>query len=127
MLLGINGLRDDGRRPNEPRQIETTFNLTDSRPSVSGFCRLSQGLTTVAATIIGPKSSSAKSSSANLSNDCVIKCSVSYTQFSSNERSGRSKGDRRTKVFEKDIEVLFSSVILVGLLSGSEILVDLVN
>ncbi|XP_065898949.1 exosome complex component RRP41-like [Dysidea avara] len=114
--LSAEGLRLDGRRPHELRRIECSMGLLTQ---ADGSAYLEQGNTKVLATVYGPHDVSQKFKVVH--NKCVINCQVSAATFSSNERKGRPKGDRRSTEFSNAIKQTFEAAVLVELFPRSQI------
>lgn len=106
------GLRSDGRRPTELRDIEFSLNLVESCDG-SAFYRI--GLTKVMALIDGPKQAKDKS-------EGVIRCFYRSAHFSSSgERRKLTKGDKRSSEFESTIQGIYEDVIRMEEISHSDI------
>jgi len=106
------GLRQDGRRPTELRDIEFGINQVESSDG-SAFFRI--GLTKVMALIDGPKQAKEKSSG-------VIRCFYRYAHFSSSgERRKLTKGDKRSSEFESTIQGIYQGVIRMEDIPHSDI------
>ncbi|CED82449.1 Exosomal 3'-5' exoribonuclease complex, subunit Rrp41 and related exoribonucleases [Phaffia rhodozyma] len=117
-ILNDGGLRSDFRRPHELR----TFSLsipTSSSSSADGIATCSHGLTTVIATVHGPRE--AKMRSATLFDRAVLNIEVGVGSWAGNERRRRGRGDKRIQEIAAALESTFEPVIQTQLYPRSEI------
>lgn len=122
------GLRIDGRRPNEVRQIMVKMGLFNR---ADGSCYYEQGNTKVLAAVYGPRevTHSARfvaltthSDSYRAKHDrAVINCEYNMASFSTGEHKKKSKGNRRQAELSLVIKQVFESVILTELAPRSQI------
>jgi len=116
-LLADQGLRIDGRRPNELRKIQCklgVFNQAD------GSAYLEQGNTKVLATVYGPHE--VRGSRMNALHDKVlINCQYSMATFSTGERKRRPRGDRKSQEMTLHLKQTFEAVIKTELYPRSQI------
>ena len=84
------GLRLDGRRPGEIRNVECKLGVMSSRATGSAY--LEMGNTKVLCSVFGPKESSQRSKA--LFDRAVITCECSTAPFATGERRKRFKGDK---------------------------------
>lgn len=126
MLLAINGLRDDGRRPEDIRRLHCSFGSSSggNNAGTSGFCRLTQGLTVVTATVVGPRETSHAKEMVH--DECLFKCNVSFAPFAGTERRIRKSTHKKCRMLANVVESTFGGVIFSKLYPLSEIVVNLV-
>lgn len=99
------GLRSDGRRPGELRQIKIDLGIIDN---ASGSALFQIGHTSVLAFVDGPRQTKHEKESGH------IHCFYNTAYFSSSgERRKFSKGDKRSNEFEANIKTMFESVVLM--------------
>eukprot|EP01117_Protostelium_nocturnum_P004035 TRINITY_DN15305_c0_g1_i1.p1 TRINITY_DN15305_c0_g1~~TRINITY_DN15305_c0_g1_i1.p1 ORF type:complete len:249 (-),score=99.92 TRINITY_DN15305_c0_g1_i1:54-800(-) len=110
------GLREDGRRPNELRRIKSKLGIF-SRASGSAYYE--QGNTKVIAVVYGPREVSKRMN--GLHDRATITCEYSMASFSTGERKKKNKGDRRGTEISSIIKQTFESVILTSLFPKSQI------
>lgn len=114
--LSPEGLRVDGRRPHEIRNIKFKLNLF-SRADGSAYYE--QGNTRVLAAVYGPREVKNKS---QMKNDrAIINCEYSMATFSTGERKRQFKRDRRSTEISVVIRQTFESVILTYLYPRTQI------
>eukprot|EP00186_Timspurckia_oligopyrenoides_P004820 CAMPEP_0182444564 /NCGR_PEP_ID=MMETSP1172-20130603/2978_1 /TAXON_ID=708627 /ORGANISM="Timspurckia oligopyrenoides, Strain CCMP3278" /LENGTH=221 /DNA_ID=CAMNT_0024640151 /DNA_START=925 /DNA_END=1587 /DNA_ORIENTATION=- len=101
--LFLSGLRNDGRKPDEFRNLRAQFHPVDEP---DGSCLLTNGYTQVLATIHGPRDSisSSSSSSSNLT------VSYSIASFSSLDRIKQSH-DKRAFENASKLKSIFESIL----------------
>uniref|UniRef100_A0A1A9UV02 RNase_PH domain-containing protein n=1 Tax=Glossina austeni TaxID=7395 RepID=A0A1A9UV02_GLOAU len=90
-LLSDQGLRLDGRRPNELRHIKCKLGVFEQH---DGSAYLEQGNTKVLAAVYGPHQAHSKRVDFN---EVVINCQYSMATFSTAERKKRPRGDRKSQ------------------------------
>eukprot|EP01130_Rhizamoeba_saxonica_P006213 TRINITY_DN246_c0_g1_i1.p1 TRINITY_DN246_c0_g1~~TRINITY_DN246_c0_g1_i1.p1 ORF type:complete len:256 (-),score=45.36 TRINITY_DN246_c0_g1_i1:82-819(-) len=115
-LLSPEGLRIDGRRPTELRNIQTNMGLLQS---ADGSAYYEQGNTKVLAAVYGPREGAMRSKMHH--DKAIINCEYSMATFSTGERKVRSKGDRRSVEISLIIRQVFESTVLVNLFPRSQI------
>ena len=88
------GLRLDGRRPNEVRRIRCDMGVL---ARADGSAYYEQGNTRIICAVYGPRE--AKNRADALHDRCIIKCELSNASFSAGERKDQSrmKNDRRSQ------------------------------
>lgn len=96
-LINAGRLRLDGRRPLELRSLaleigSSRTNLTSSVSHPDGCARAQQGLTSIFASVYGPRE--ARSRTSSLHDRAVVNVEVDMDAWSGRERRKRSKGDR---------------------------------
>jgi exosome complex component RRP41 len=115
-LLSPEGLRVDGRRPNELRKIHCKIGVFNKADGSSYF---EQGNTKVLATVFGPHEVTVKSKA--LHDRAIVNCEYSMAPFSTGERKKKSKGDRRATEISLVIKQTFEAAIITSLLPRSQI------
>eukprot|EP01125_Pyxidicula_operculata_P009606 TRINITY_DN3156_c0_g2_i1.p1 TRINITY_DN3156_c0_g2~~TRINITY_DN3156_c0_g2_i1.p1 ORF type:complete len:245 (-),score=31.12 TRINITY_DN3156_c0_g2_i1:600-1334(-) len=114
-LLSPEGLRIDGRRANELRQIKVKMGIF-SRADGSAYYE--QGNTKILAAVYGPREVSRKFQKAQ---EAVINCEYSMYTSSTGERKKQSKGDRRSVEISLIIKQVFEEAIMTDLCPHSQI------
>lgn len=115
-IISPEGLRADGRRPAEVRQISCElgqFSRSD------GSAVFEMGNTKVIASVYGPVQCPRRSDS--LHDRCVVMCEYTVASFATSERKRHQKGDRRTKESSLLIKQTFEAAILTNLYPRSQI------
>eukprot|EP01102_Stenamoeba_stenopodia_P022610 TRINITY_DN9502_c0_g1_i1.p1 TRINITY_DN9502_c0_g1~~TRINITY_DN9502_c0_g1_i1.p1 ORF type:complete len:250 (+),score=48.24 TRINITY_DN9502_c0_g1_i1:154-903(+) len=112
------GLRTDGRRPKELRNIRCKLGLF-SRADGSAY--FEQGNTKALATVYGPREVPAYRRASSLHDRAIINCEYSMATFSTGERKRKTKGDRRATEISLVIRQTFESVIMTHLFPRSQI------
>lgn len=114
-LLSSQGLRLDGRRPNELRRIRCKLGVF-TQPDGSAY--LEQGNTKVLAAVYGPhQASKSKYSTENV----IVNCQYSMATFSTGERKNRPRGDRKSQEMSMHLKQTLSSAIKTDLYPRSQI------
>ncbi|XP_075986273.1 exosome complex component Ski6 [Anticarsia gemmatalis] len=114
-LLSNQGLRLDGRRPNELRRIICKLGVF-TQPDGSAY--LEQGNTKVLAAVYGPHHA-AKSKS--LQDGVVVNCQYSMATFSTGERKNRPRGDRKSLEISMHLRQALTAAIKTELYPRSQI------
>ncbi|XP_053620376.1 exosome complex component RRP41 isoform X2 [Plodia interpunctella] len=114
-LLSSQGLRLDGRRPNELRRIRCKLGVF-TQPDGSAY--LEQGNTKVLAAVYGPHQA-AKSKSSN--DGVVVNCQYSMATFSTGERKNRPRGDRKSQEMSMHLRQALTAAIKTELYPRSQI------
>lgn len=117
-LLNAGGFRIDGRKQYELRSIAITLGGSQDT-SADGSASITQGLTTVSATVFGPRE--ARSGSNILHDRASVNVEVSLAPWGSMERRRRNRGDRRLLEFASSIKSTFEPVIHTHLYPRSQI------
>lgn len=120
MLLSLCGLRGDGRRAEEVRRLSCKTSIL---PDSDGSCEFKQGLTTVIATVQGPRQVEYRSDAKH--DRAIIRCQISVAPFSTTERKKRRINDRRGASLASLIEETFGSVVQTQLFQGGQIDVNI--
>eukprot|EP00054_Salpingoeca_dolichothecata_P001538 m.19653 g.19653 ORF g.19653 m.19653 type:complete len:244 (+) comp12283_c1_seq1:101-832(+) len=109
-FISPDGLRLDGRRPQELRQIKARMGVFER---TDGSAYLEQGNTKVLVVVHGPHEPTSRNKL--LHDRCIVKCEYSTATFSTTERSKRSKGDRRRTEVGIWISQTFEAAIMTQL------------
>jgi len=114
-LISEEGLRIDGRRAEELRNIKCKLSVA---PDADGSAFYQQGHTEVIATVYGPMESKRR----NAAHDrAIINCEYLMTPFSTAERKETRKSDRRSTEIALLIKQTFEAVVLCELSPRSQI------
>ncbi|PKC02311.1 ribosomal protein S5 domain 2-like protein [Rhizophagus irregularis] len=115
-LIGPQGLRTDGRRFNELRNM-------NCKPSVlsqaDGSAYIEQGNTKCLAAVYGPRE--ARTKAQVLHNRANINVEISLAPFSMEERKKRSKSDKRILEIASAVKQTFEPIIMTELYARSQI------
>ncbi|KAG6464612.1 exosome complex component RRP41 [Manduca sexta] len=114
-LLSSQGLRLDGRRPNELRRIRCKLGVF-TQPDGSAY--LEQGNTKVLAAVYGPHQAS---KSKQLTEGVVVNCQYSMATFSTGERKNRPRGDRKSQEMSLHLRQALAAAIKTELYPRSQI------
>ncbi|XP_028158885.1 exosome complex component RRP41 [Ostrinia nubilalis] len=114
-LLSSQGLRLDGRRPNELRRIRCKLGVF-TQPDGSAY--LEQGNTKVLAAVYGPHQASKSKSSPD---GVVVNCQYSMATFSTGERKNRPRGDRKSQEMSLHLRQALTAAIKTELYPRSQI------
>uniref|UniRef100_A0A914UH32 Putative exosome complex component RRP41 n=1 Tax=Plectus sambesii TaxID=2011161 RepID=A0A914UH32_9BILA len=115
-LLSEHGYRQDGRKPNQIRNINCRLGVYSQ---ADGSAYLEQGNTKVLAAVYGPHE--AKQRSRILEDQCLINCQYSMATFSTSERKYRPRGDRKSTELTRHLEKTFNSAVLTTMYPRSQI------
>ncbi|XP_059485011.1 exosome complex component RRP41 [Neocloeon triangulifer] len=116
-LLSEYGLRVDGRRPNELRQIRCKLGVFD-QPDGSAY--LEQGNTKVLAAVYGPHEIRGNKSK-TLHDRAYVNCQYSMAVFSTAERKRRPRGDKKSQEMDMNLQQIFETAIRSELYPRSQI------
>eukprot|EP00667_Euglena_gracilis_P018572 EG_transcript_19722 len=117
--INLEGLRVDGRRPNEVRNLR--FQL-GSCERADGTCYLEQGNTKVLAAVYGPHEVNSQTRGKKAAAEhCTITCDFSVATFATEERRAVHFRDRRHLEICAAIRRTFESVIFTDLFPNSQI------
>ncbi|XP_067005469.1 exosome complex component RRP41 [Anabrus simplex] len=116
-LLSDQGLRLDGRRPNELRKIRCKLGVF-SQPDGSAY--LEQGNTKVLAAVYGPHEIRGSKTKA-LHDQVLVNCQYSMATFSTGERKRRPRGDRKSSEMSMHLRQTFQAAIRTELYPRSQI------
>eukprot|EP00045_Choanoeca_perplexa_P009409 m.90490 g.90490 ORF g.90490 m.90490 type:complete len:242 (-) comp14884_c0_seq5:1403-2128(-) len=106
------GLRQDGRRPKELRQLRVKLGVF---PSADGSAYLEQGNTKVIVVVSGPSDSNTKGQKVQ------VNCEYSLASFSTTQRRDRSRSDRKSTEHGMRIAKTLETVILSDVYPKSRI------
>jgi len=115
-LISPEGLRQDGRRAKEVRNIECKLGLLTR---VDGSALFQIGNTKIIASVYGPREASNRSKSYH--DKAYLSCEYAMASFSTTQRKKSSKVDRRSKEIALLIKQTFESCILTQLFPRSQI------
>ncbi|RDY03329.1 Exosome complex component RRP41-like protein, partial [Mucuna pruriens] len=110
------GLRLDGRRPMEMRQIRAEIGAVSK---ADGSAIFEMGNTKVIAAVYGPRE--VQNRSQQISTHALVRCEYSMANFSTGDRMRKSKGDRRSTEISLVIRQTMEACILTHLLPRSQI------
>lgn len=119
-ILAIAGLRTDGRRCNEIRQIKHKIGVVTS--GVDGSSYLEQGLNKVLVTVNGPQEPLRRGADSS-QNMGEIKVNIIASSSSGAEHKRRRPGDRRTQELEAIVRQTVEGVVMLDLYPRSEIVI----
>ncbi|XP_038217960.1 exosome complex component RRP41 [Zerene cesonia] len=114
-LLSSQGLRLDGRRPDELRRIRCKLGVF-TQPDGSAY--LEQGNTKVLAAVYGPHQAAKSKMSTE---GVVVNCQYSMATFSTGERKNRPRGDRKSQEMSLHLRQALSAAIKTELYPRSQI------
>ncbi|XP_004933567.1 exosome complex component RRP41 [Bombyx mori] len=114
-LLSSQGLRLDGRRPNELRRIRCKLGVF-TQPDGSAY--LEQGNTKVLAAVYGPHQASKSKMSTEA---VVVNCQYSMATFSTGERKNRPRGDRKSQEMSMHLRQALTAAIKTEMYPRSQI------
>ncbi|GLJ29777.1 hypothetical protein SUGI_0588020 [Cryptomeria japonica] len=109
------GLRVDGRRPLEMRQLHAQVGVVDK---ADGSAIFEMGNTKVIAVVYGPREVQNKSQ--QLHDQALVRCEYSMANFSTGDRVRRPKGDRRSTEISLVIRQTMAAAILTRLMPRSQ-------
>lgn len=115
-LLSPEGLRLDGRKPNELKKIVCKVGVFHE---ADGSAYIEHGNTKAICSVYGPHESISRGKSKH--DRAIINCQYSMATFSTNERRSKPKGDRRSTEITIALEKIFESAILTNLYPRSQI------
>lgn len=117
-LLTDQGLRIDGRRPNELRRIKCEIGIDDD---CDGSAFLQHGSTKVLARVYGPQEVSSHLKSKTLTNSAFVNCHFVNTTVGSDERMTWSNTDKKNVEMRLSLQHTLNSTIKVELYPKSQI------
>ncbi|KAL7412753.1 3' exoribonuclease family, domain 1-domain-containing protein [Mrakia frigida] len=119
-IINAGGLRSDFRRPLELRTFSLSIPSSSSANSTADGCATcSHGLTTVTASVHGPKE--ARMRGGTLFDRAVINVEVAVGAWAGSERRKRGRGDKRIQELAAALKNTFEPVIQTQLYPRSEI------
>ncbi|EOX95793.1 3'-5'-exoribonuclease family protein isoform 1 [Theobroma cacao] len=110
------GLRLDGRRPMEMRQIRAEIGTV---ARADGSAVFEMGNTKVIAAVYGPRE--VQNRSQQISDQALVRCEYSMANFSTGDRMRKPKGDRRSTEISLVIRQTMEACILTHLMPRSQI------
>lgn len=110
------GLRLDGRRPTEMRQLRAEIG---NIAKADGSAVFEMGNTKVIAAVYGPREVQNKSQ--QMSDQALVRCEYSMANFSTGDRMRKPKGDRRSTEISLVIRQTMEACILTHLMPRSQI------
>ncbi|XP_014252546.1 exosome complex component RRP41 [Cimex lectularius] len=117
-LVNDQGLRIDGRRPDELRLIKCRLGVYDH---ADGSAYLEQGNTKVIATVFGPNEVRGAHKSKAQSDLALVNCHYSMSPFSKSERKAPRARDRKNTEMTINLHQALTSVIKAELMPRSQI------
>ncbi|RZF34420.1 hypothetical protein LSTR_LSTR012282 [Laodelphax striatellus] len=116
-LLSEQGLRLDGRRPEELRKIRCKLGVFE-QPDGSAY--LEQGNTKVLAAVYGPHQVRGGRVKAN-ADSAIVNCQYSMATFSTGERKRRPRGDRKSQEMTSHLKQALTAAIKTEIYPRSQI------
>jgi exosome complex component RRP41 len=113
--VSLEGLRLDGRRPKETRQIRCQMSVL---PNADGSALFEAGNTKVLAAVYGPREAANRSQS--LHDRALVQCEFSMASFATGERRRRTKGDRKSVEMGLVIKQALETAMITELLPRSQ-------
>ncbi|KAL6218419.1 hypothetical protein ACLB2K_011633 [Fragaria x ananassa] len=110
------GLRLDGRRPMEMRQIRAEIGVVSK---ADGSAMFEMGNTKVIAAVYGPRE--VQNRSQQLNANALVRCEYTMANFSTGDRMRKPKGDRRSTEISLVIRQTMEECILTNLMPRSQI------
>lgn len=110
------GLRLDGRRPMEMRQLRTEIGVVSRADGSASF---EMGNTKVIAAVYGPRE--VQNRSQQMNDQALVRCEYSMANFSTGDRRRKTKGDRRSTEISLVIRQTMEACILTHLMPRSQI------
>ncbi|KGN50449.1 exosome complex component RRP41 homolog [Cucumis sativus] len=110
------GLRQDGRRPRELREMRAEIGAVSK---ANGSAVFEMGNTKVLAAVYGPREVQNKSQ--QMSNQALVRCEYTMANFSTGDRMRKPKGDRRSTEISLVIRQTMEECILTHLMPRSQI------
>jgi exosome complex component RRP41 len=114
-FISPEGLRVDGRRPNELRRINCRIGVLKR---AHGSAYYEQGNTKVLASVFGPMEARRGKGQHDRA---IVHCEYSMAPFSTGERKAVTKGNRRAQEISLALKQTFEEAILVNQFPGSAI------
>lgn len=115
-FISPEGLRLDGRRPTEMRQLRAEIGVIDKADGSAFFV---MGNTKVIAAVYGPHEVQIKSQ--QIHDQALVRCEYSMANFSTGDRRRKAKGDRRAMEISLVIRQSMEAAILTHLMPRSQI------
>ena len=115
-LLSAEGLRLDGRKPLELKQIVCKVGIFSE---ADGSASIEHGNTKAICSVYGPHECINRAKSAH--DKAVVNCEYSMATFSTNYRRNRPTGDRRSTELTIALEKVFEAAIMTSIYPRSQI------
>ncbi|CAO2835528.1 unnamed protein product [Amaranthus hypochondriacus] len=115
-FISPEGLRLDGRRPLEMRQLRAEIGVVSK---ADGSAVFEMGNTKVIAAVYGPREVENKSQQIN--DQALVRCEYTMANFSTGDRVRKPKGDRRSTEISMVIRQTMESCIMTNLMPRSQI------
>lgn len=115
-FISPEGLRLDGRRPTEIRQLHAEIGVVDK---ADGSAIFEMGNTKVIAAVYGPHEVQSKGQ--QMQDQALVRCEYSMANFSTGDRRRKAKGDRRSMEISLVIRQTMEASILIHLMPRSQI------
>ncbi|XP_024541981.1 exosome complex component RRP41 homolog [Selaginella moellendorffii] len=115
-FVGPEGLRLDGRRPLEMRQLHAELGVVEN---ANGSAMFEMGNTKVIAAVYGPHE--VHNRSQQLWDRALVRCEYSMAAFSTGDRRRKGKGNRRSTEISLVIRQTLEAAILTNLMPKSQI------
>ncbi|KAL8114073.1 exosome complex component RRP41 homolog [Apium graveolens] len=110
------GLRLDGRRPMEMRQLRAEIGIVSKADGSASF---EMGNTKVIAAVYGPRE--VQNRSQQLNDQALVRCEYTMANFSTGDRRRKPKGDRRSTEISLVIRQTMEACIMTHLMPRSQI------
>lgn len=110
------GLRLDGRRPMEMRQLRAEIGIV---AKADGSASFEMGNTKVIAAVYGPRE--VQNRSQQLNDQALVRCEYTMANFSTGDRRRKPKGDRRSTEISLVIRQTMEACIMTHLMPRSQI------
>lgn len=117
-ILSNLGIRSDGRKADEVRQVNCKLGVFDQ---ADGSAYFEIGNTRVLAAVYGPHEISESNRSKCANDRAVINCQYSMATFSTSERKSRPRGDYRSLEINAYLSEIFETTIITELYPHSQI------
>lgn len=114
--VNLSGLRVDGRRPKEVRQLRCKMGVL---PRVDGSAMVEQGNTVAIAVVHGPREARRRADAEH--DQGFLTCNVSIAPFASTERRKRRAGDRKLLEASTALQQCFETAVQTRLYPRSQI------
>ncbi|KMZ72180.1 Exosome complex component RRP41 [Zostera marina] len=115
-FVNLQGIRLDGRRPKELRQLCAEIGVVSKADGSAAF---EMGNTRVIAAVFGPRA--VQNRSQKIANRALVRCEYSMAKFSTGDRVRRPKGDRRSMEISLVIRQTMEACIMTQLMPNSQI------
>lgn len=117
-ILSDSGIRADGRKCDEIRQVSCKLGVFDQ---ADGSAYFEIGNTRVLAAVYGPHEISEGNKSKSAHDRAIVNCQYSMATFSTSERKNRPRGDYRALEINAYLSEIFETSIITELYPHSQI------